>query len=220
MMPKNFIMNNDLVSSKMNSLEFRFEEKYWESFQNSGIEHKQVSTHTPIKISPKIIIIPAAIISLGLISYFAITKLNSKNNPESESINNTTVVIDTQTKESPVIPSQITDQSPKVESPPTQVTNSINKPITNTVAITPTINNSNTTTNSETLSSVSKVIPNKPETISVSTNTPIVTENNNIKPKETTDETRKKKKRKRDKKATTTILIPDPEEDNIVVPEN
>lgn len=217
-------LSKEEVSEKLQSVSYSFQESYWESFlESQGSDSaKFASPKSPtlkIKLSPKLIIIPISLIAVSAIIYFSVTNLNSGNTPKDKEKNTeeTTILSEPQTKENTIAPNTNTVSTPpKQEITATPVPNVPKKeePVTNSaqpnsgkeVAKTP--KKEDTSAASTQTSKVVKEEKNK-----VVEQTPVAAEEKKEVPA-------KKKRRHREKKSEGNTLVPNPEEDNVVIPEN
>ncbi|HEY1039849.1 MAG TPA: hypothetical protein VGF30_10615 [Bacteroidia bacterium] len=203
-------LSKDEVSEKLKSLQYTFQESYWESFVESYNPNRFSSPKAPaVKLSPKLLAIPVSIAIVSTIIYFSISNLKSQNGTDS-SINKTSEAAILPANEKPE-----TSTATKEETKPAEPLKSTATPPVSTPSVAASTIKSGPAPQKkeETKPVVSAARIINPEQPKVKEQVTVTPENNNSAPK-------KKKRRKQDNAGTENAFIPSPEDDNIVVPSN
>lgn len=205
-------LSKEEVSQKLQGVSYSFQESYWDSFLESQGNTKLVSPKaTPLKISPKLLAIPVSIILVTAIIYFSVTNLKSQNSSKepSKHAKEATMVTEPKTetntvvaKTPPVVKKEVVAPQPKPVAITTEAAKTIPaSPSGGKKEETPAVTNQNAKALNEEKNKVTEQAVVAPE----EKKEPVVT---------------KKKKRRNREKTGSPVLIPNPEEDNVVIPEN
>ena len=203
-------LSKDEVSEKLKSLQYTFQESYWESFVESYNPNRFSSPKAPaVKLSPKLVAIPVSIVVISLIVYFSISNLKSQNGSDN-SINKTSEATILPSSDKPET-STATKEETKTAEP---VKSTVTTPVSTPAVAASTVKSGPAPQKKEEIkpvvSTAKTISPEQPKVKEAA----IVPQDNN------STISKKKRKRKQDNTASENAFIPSPEDDNIVVPSN
>ncbi|MCD6068339.1 MAG: hypothetical protein K0S33_3165 [Bacteroidetes bacterium] len=210
-----YVLSKEEIVSRLESLHFSFEEHHWESFQQSFQEVKVQHPANASKISAKLIAIPAFVVLAGVIIYFSINTLKSQNNTSDDT------KVNIETASTGTMPSEeLKPEVAKNEAIPEKKTETIAAPVVKAPApktITTVPVQPNNVAKTAVVNQVPETPANNTAKVIAAPQTSTVTASgapvqNQVKPYRVF--------RKTAAKTVPAELVPNPEEDEVVIPEN
>lgn len=201
-------LSKEQITQKLVNLNYPFEEKYWNDFEEHYQMHKPNTTNINFQFNPKLLLIPVGLLVVSLVVYFSVVNMGSHNAGKEDAgsikVNSSEedlpIVAETpnETNKEVIVPA--IDTVKKEIKPPVEPVKSkepnltINQPVKNTTV------------------TQQAVVVKMDDTAALSARKVSTT------PPQT-DIPKKKKRRRKGTDNTDTTPVPSPEEDEVVVPE-